>query len=437
MAYKPKIGGDKKSIVKEFSLLIEKYPIVGVVNMQNLPAPQLQQMRENLRDKVQIIMTKKKLMKIAFEGLEEKKKGISQLISYFKGLPALIFTTENPFSLFKTLKKNKSKAPARAGQTAPYDIKLSAGPTPFAPGPVIGELGALGVKSKVEAGKIAIIQDTVVCREGEEISAPLASMLTRLNILPMEIGLDLVALYEDGNILKKDVLDIDEDKFMSDLQQAAQYAFNLSVETGYLTAENRELLLQKAHRAARALSLETNFLTKETTEELLAKAEQQMSALKSTADIQIPEKKKEVEVKEEVKEEVQETPKPKVKEEKAPEAKPAPEPESKPEIAEQKVVSEPEPIPRPTPDPGPEPTPEPVPEPDTDSKIREMAKKIKDQEAGKKEPSAEDLLKEVVTEDKNKKEIEKSINDAKDKDNQEQKEVEKLVQDIAKKVMPR
>jgi len=65
-------------------------------------------------------------------------------------MPALLFTKENPFKLYNKLQKSKSSAPAKAGQTAPSEIVVPKGPTPFAPGPIIGELGALGIKTAVE-----------------------------------------------------------------------------------------------------------------------------------------------------------------------------------------------------------------------------------------------------------------------------------------------
>lgn len=261
MGYKPKVSEEKKAIVNDLISLAEKYPIIGVINMENLPASQLQQIKVKLKDKIVLGMAKKRLFKIIFSRIGGEKKGIDQLLPYLGGIPALLFTNEDPFLLFRSLKKSKSKAPAKAGQTAPFDIKIQAGPTPFAPGPVIGELGMLGIKTRVEAGKIVVIQDTVVCKEGNKISPALASMLTRLNILPMEIGLNLVAVFESGNILTRDVLNVDEVKLMNDLETAARHAFNLSVETVFITQQNRELLVQKAFREAKALALESSVLT--------------------------------------------------------------------------------------------------------------------------------------------------------------------------------
>ena len=117
----------KKKIVEDMAKLMRRYSIVGMVNMEDMPAPQLQGMRAELRGKVDMFMTKKRLMRIAIEKLKNEKKNIGELEKYFQGMPALIFTNESPFKLSKILRKSKTKAPAKAGQIAPNDIIINKG----------------------------------------------------------------------------------------------------------------------------------------------------------------------------------------------------------------------------------------------------------------------------------------------------------------------
>ena len=280
------VSKSKKKIVDEFSKLLEDYPIIASVDLENLPAPQLQNMRATLRNKVVLKMTKRRLINIAIDKAKDKKPGIEKLKENLKGMPALIFTKESPFLLYKTIKKNKSPAPAKAGQIAPKDIVVPAGNTSFSPGPVIGELGALGIKSGVEGGKIAIKEDSVVAKEGEEISAELASMLTRLGITPMEVGLDIVAAYEDGIIYPRKLLDIDEEEFMGELTTAAQWAFNLAIESGYTTKETAGVFIIKAFNQAKSLAMESGFMADAIVADMLSKAEREMLSLKLAANIQ-------------------------------------------------------------------------------------------------------------------------------------------------------
>ena len=98
---KPKVKAHvapyKKEIVSNLVILITEYPIIGVVNMENLPAPQLQQMRAQLRGSFYITMTKRRLMRLAIAQTKAKKKNIEAIEAHLGGMPALIFTKENPF----------------------------------------------------------------------------------------------------------------------------------------------------------------------------------------------------------------------------------------------------------------------------------------------------------------------------------------------------
>jgi len=374
----------KKRIVKELVKLMQDYPIIGSVNMENLPAAQLQKMREQLRNTVVIRMTKRRLMRIAIDKVKEKKPGIEKLNDSLLGMPALLFTRENPFKLCKTLQKNKSPAPAKAGQKAPKDIMVNAGPTPFNPGPVIGELGSIGVKVAIEGGKVSIKDDTVVAREGEVIKPKVAEMLGRLGINPMEIGLDLVAVYEDGSIYKKDILAVDEAQYIDMISNAANDCMSLSMEIGYACRDTAELLITKAYLDAKALAREQSILADEMVEEMIAKADNQMKSLASEAKLEVAEKK--VEKKEEAPKEEK---KPEIKEEK-PEVKKEPKPEEKPEEKEEKPEQKEAPKEQAKPEPEKKEAPKEEVKEDIKKEVKEEPKEVpKEEPAPKEEPKKE------------------------------------------------
>ncbi len=279
------VNATKKKFVQGLISSIQQAPIVGVVNMQNLPAPQLQKMRAMLKSQdVDIVMARKRLLKLALQ--ESKKENIDQLTNTIKGMPALILSKNNPFALSSLIRKNKSEAPAKAGQIAPRDIIVKSGPTNFAPGPIISELASVGIKTKVDAGKLAIIDDVTVVKEGGTISGKVAETLKRLDIKPMEIGLDLVAVWEKGLVFSSKDLYIDEAEYAQNITQAAQWAMNLAVEAAYTAADTVELLIQKAFTDAKGLSIEQNILADLTAGEILAKAEQQALAVKDAGNIE-------------------------------------------------------------------------------------------------------------------------------------------------------
>lgn len=244
----------KKNEVNLLKKLFNDYETIALVDLTGLPSPQLQMMRSKLkRDSILIRVTKKRLIRKALE--DSKKKGLENFSPFLdKVMPALIFSKQNPFKLSNFLRKNKSKVSAKPGQIAPRDLVINAGPTPFAPGPMIGELGSLGIKAAVEQGKIAVKKDTVIVKGGNVINAKVADLLVKLGMKPMEIGLTLVAAYEEGLIVEKELLDFDENLYIDEIKRIASDAFKLTIGIGYATPENIKLLLSKANAEANALA---------------------------------------------------------------------------------------------------------------------------------------------------------------------------------------
>ena len=303
----------KKEEVNDIKELIKTHNVVGMANLADIPAPQLQKMRQNLKDTTVIKMSRKTLMSLALS--ESEKSNIDALSEHMEGQPALIFTDMNPFKLFKILEASKTAAPAKAGSIAPSDIVVPKGDTAFNPGPILGELQKVGIPAKIEKGKIVITKDKVIVAEGEAVPRDVAGILTRLDIQPMEVGIDLVAAYEDETIYTSDLLTIDEEKTLSDIQRAFSQALNLSVNASVYTKEAMPIIIQNASAKAMNLALNAEILTSKTTDLLLSKAYSQMLALASDlSDIndealddelldKLKSRPKAVEVKEEEKEE--------------------------------------------------------------------------------------------------------------------------------------
>lgn len=247
------VADKKKTEVKELKELILKYNVISIGDITSLPSKQFQNIRKKLKGKVIIKVTKKRLIKIAIDSIKEKN--LKPLEKYLENtMPVLLFTNEDPFKLYKLLKKSKSKASAKPGQIAPNDLIVEAGPTNFTPGPIIGELSQVGIIATVEGGKIAIKKDKVLVKEGDVIDEKRASILAKLGIEPMEIGLNLKVVYDNGTLYEKSVLDFDEEKLVEDIKVAHQNAIGLAMKIGYTTKETIKLLISKAVAQAKALN---------------------------------------------------------------------------------------------------------------------------------------------------------------------------------------
>ncbi|MBO4220017.1 MAG: 50S ribosomal protein L10 [Clostridia bacterium] len=273
----------KKDMVSELVQDMREYPVVAIVDMAGIPGQQIQSMRAGLRSHAKLKMTKDKLIRLAIEEIAEEKPGIKGLLDSVHGQCAVVTTDIDPFKLFRKLESTKTAAPAKEGQLAPYDIVVPKGPTPFGPGPIIGELQKIGIPAAIEAGKIAVKKDTTLVKAGEPISGPVAAMLPKLEILPMIVGMDLRAAYEDGVIYKRDVLNIPEDYYTSMFATAARNALSLGVYIAFPTKETIVPLIAKAFREATGLSLTAAIPTKDNISMLLAKADAQMLSLASAS----------------------------------------------------------------------------------------------------------------------------------------------------------
>ena len=275
----PHVADWKKEKVADLENLTNSHEIVGIVNLADIPAPQLQTMRKSLSGKAILKMSRKNFIKIALENVG--KENIEGLADYLEGQPAMVFTAMNPFKLFKILEDSKTEAPAKAGAIAPADIVVPAGDTSFPPGPILGELQQAGIPAKIDKGSIVVQEDAVVVEEGEPVPKNVADVLTKLEIYPMEVGIDLLAVYEDNTIYTADVLKIDEEETKTSIASAYQSAINLSVFAGILNSESAPLLIQKAARDAMNLAINANILTSKTTDQILSKAYAQMLAIAS------------------------------------------------------------------------------------------------------------------------------------------------------------
>lgn len=277
--YVAKAAVQKKNAVDALVRLFSSYGVVAVVNLEGLPSAQLQRLRASLGDDLSIVMRKKSVIRLAVAAVKGKVKGVDQLESSLTGMPALIFTNYSPFKLANLLNKSKSKAPAKPGQTAPYDIVIPAGPTSFAPGPIISELASVGIKAGVEGGKIAVKVPSTIAREGEKIKPKVAEVMAKFNIQPMEIGLNLVAAYENGVMYDRKVLSVDPATYVSELVSAAMESRAVALQVGYPAAETIVLLITKSAREARHIAKEFGIMVQELAEELVGKAGLEAAAI--------------------------------------------------------------------------------------------------------------------------------------------------------------
>jgi len=274
----------KSRQVEEIKKLLREYPVIGVASLEKVRAAQLQELKKKLEKEAFVRVFKNTLMKRAIEELGETPE-LKKLEEHLRGANIFLFTRLNPFKLALLLEKGRVKAIAKAGDIAVEDVVVPAGNTGLPPGPIISQLGSVGLPTRIEGGRVWISRDTVVARKGEVISPQLASVLAKLGIKATEIGLSLKVVYDNGLIITQEELTVDLEEVRRTIEEAQSYAFNLSLNAAYPTRENITLLVQMAHQNAYALSVNACILTRENAAEIIRRAYMEMLSLSSRVAI--------------------------------------------------------------------------------------------------------------------------------------------------------
>lgn len=241
----------KKKEAAEIKELLSKYPVVGVASLANFPSNQFQMLRKKLAGKAVIKVSKTRVMLKAIVGSKAEK-----ISPHVAKSVALIFTEMNPFELYAFVKRNKGSISAKDGMIAPADIVITARDTGLPPGPALSDLKAVGLKTKIEGSTIAISEDKVVTKAGEVITKQVASALTKLDIKPIKVGLNVVAIFENGEIYRAEVLNIDAEEVFSQFSKAYLNALSVACDAGYATKETVLFMIQKSFRESKAVAVE-------------------------------------------------------------------------------------------------------------------------------------------------------------------------------------
>ena len=246
----------KKKLVKELGELIETKRTFLLVSIKGIPASQFQEIVKKLRGKAVVKVPRKNLIIRSIENSGEEAAKETEV--KINENVAMLFSDMDCFELAAELAKNKSPAKAKAGQEAPMDIEIPAGPTDLVPGPAISELGSVGLQIQIDKGKLSIKESKVVAKKGEKISAPVADVLSKLDIKPFTISLLPLAGYDSKEKKSYLNIEIDTEKVLEELRTAYGKALPFAVEIGYVSEDTVKFLIQKAGRHELALENLTN-----------------------------------------------------------------------------------------------------------------------------------------------------------------------------------
>lgn len=220
----------KSEQIKELADYLEKYRYLIVANLVGLKSSEIQELRKVIRNYGVLKVSKNTLLKKAIE----KKFGSvykEKLDKFLTGQNCFIFTNLNPYEIYLILEKNKIYSAAQPGMKAPSDIVVPAGNTGLTPGPILSKFSKLKVPTRIEEGSVWIAKDTVVTKEGAEITKEVVELLNLLNIKPITKTLSLRFYFDGKNIVEGIKLDIDlvKKEIIEACNNALKFAINAAL----------------------------------------------------------------------------------------------------------------------------------------------------------------------------------------------------------------
>lgn len=245
------IPENKIKAVGEFEKFVKNKKTILVASIKNIPGGQFQEIVKKLRGKAIVKVPKKSLI---FRALDKNKDGeISKIKEKIEDSFAILFSDLESFELAGELVKNQSPAKGKAGQESPFEIEVPEGPTDLVPGPAVSELGALGIKIKIEGGKIRIAEPKVIVKKGEKISQGAVDLMNKLDIKPFKIGFAPLCAFDNEKKIFYSEIKIDREGTIEELKRSYGKALAFAVEVGYTASDTIKFLLGKAGAHEKAL----------------------------------------------------------------------------------------------------------------------------------------------------------------------------------------
>ena len=259
---------EKVEYAKKLKGEIKKYSTVGVLPLSAIPDRLLQKVRNTVKPDTKLIIARKSLMLKALEG----DTRLDAIKPYIDKNVALVLTNKNPFELHKVISSNRLKLAAKPNQISPQDIEIESGETTIPPGQAVTDLKAAGIDVQIQKGKVVISKSKVLVAKNAKITLAVAKALTMLGIKPFEVGASLEVLMSGGLLITRDVLNITPELVTTQLGIGFNVANALTLDIGYPTPYNINVLLKKGYLSALGLGLTTKTYEPGIVEKLIAEA---------------------------------------------------------------------------------------------------------------------------------------------------------------------
>jgi len=212
-------------------------PKALIVSVDHVASKQMQNIRMELRGKAVVLMGKNTMIRKALSMGHEQHPdaGLDSLRSVMKGNLGFIFATNCELDDIRdALGKFVLESAAKAGQVSMVNVEIPSGPTGMDPSQT-SFFQTLNIATKIVKGQIELISAFQILKNGENVTASAAQLLTKLSIKPFNYKMEVDMVFQNGSVFPAAVLDIKEDvlvsKFLAGINNMAAFSRELGIPT--------------------------------------------------------------------------------------------------------------------------------------------------------------------------------------------------------------
>jgi len=242
--------------------LLQEYSKILVVTVDNVGSSHMQSIRKSLRGQAVLLMGKNTLMRKAMREYAKENPQIDPLIPHLHGNIGLVLVSGDLHEVKKKLLTNIVGAYAKIGSVSPCDVIVPKGDTGMDPSKT-AFFQALSIQTKINKGKIEIINDINLMRIGDKVSSSQAALLQMLNIKPFSYGCKIQIVYDNGQCFHPSILEMTDSDILDRFQRGVQRVTAVSLATGLHTVASVPHVVANAYQKLIAVALASNYSFKE------------------------------------------------------------------------------------------------------------------------------------------------------------------------------
>jgi large subunit ribosomal protein LP0 len=248
----------KQAYFTKLIKLLDEYPKIFIVGIDNVGSKHMQSVRQTLRGKAVVLMGKNTMIRKAIRGHIQNNPALETLLPHIKGNVGFVFAKDDLPEVKKLLLANKVAAAAKQGGIAPIDVIVPKGNTGLEPSQT-NFFQALNIQTKINKGQIEITNDVPLIKAGQKVGASEANLLLKLDIKPFAYGLVIKTVYDNGAIYDPAVLDLSDDDIIAKFQKGVKNIASLGLAIGYPTVASLPHSVARGFQRVLAVSLATNY----------------------------------------------------------------------------------------------------------------------------------------------------------------------------------